>query len=63
MPGMDGWDVAEQLRADPQTRAARLVAVTATMSPEYEQGSQEAGFDAHYGKPIRMGEWAGVLRK
>jgi len=61
MPGMDGWDVAEQLRADPQTRGVRLVAVTAMTSPECEQRSREVGFDAHYGKPIRLAEWPKVL--
>lgn len=61
MPGMDGWDVAEQLRADPETRDTRLVAVTAMTSPECEKRSKEAGIDAHYGKPVPMGQWSRVL--
>lgn len=61
MPGMDGWQVAEQLRADPQTSRLRLVAVTAMMGPECEQRSRDAGFDAHFAKPIRLTQWAGIL--
>ena len=61
MPGMDGWDVAEHLRADPETHDIRLVAVTAMTSPECERRSREAGFDAHYGKPVALAQWPRLL--
>lgn|SRR5487761_1409367 len=61
MPNMDGWDVAEQLRADPETRDIRLVAITAMSSPECERRSREAGFDAHYGKPVSLSQWPAIL--
>jgi CheY-like chemotaxis protein len=62
MPGMDGWEVAEQLRADPATRVARLVAVSAIMkSPDCERRSAAAGFDAHFCKPVRLEDWPGIL--
>lgn len=61
MPHMDGWDVAEQLRADPETFNMRLVAVTAITGPEWEQLSADSGFDAHVGKPVHMKDWPAIL--
>ena len=54
-------DVAEELRADPETQHIRLVAVTAMTSEECERRSAEAGFDDHFGKPIPMEQWPEVL--
>jgi CheY-like chemotaxis protein len=61
MPYMDGWDVAKQLRADPETLNMRLVAVTAMMSPDFERHSADSGFDAHVGKPVHVQDWPGIL--
>lgn len=61
MPYMDGWDVAEQLRADPETLHTRLVAVTAMMDRDSEEHSLESGFDAHVGKPVRLKDWPAIL--
>ena len=61
MPGMDGWEVAEQLRDEPATQDVRLVAVTAMTTPECQERCKQVGFDAHFGKPIRMAQWAAVL--
>ena len=61
MPGMDGWQVAEQLRADPDTRSLRIVAVTAMASRECERRSAAAGFDAHFNKPVRLDQWPAIL--
>lgn len=62
MPGMDGWQVAEQLRADPETRYLRIVAVTAMASRECERRWAAAGFDAHFNKPVRLEQWPAILR-
>ncbi|MBA2675741.1 MAG: response regulator [Ramlibacter sp.] len=56
LPGMDGYEVARQLRADPRGASTRVVALTG-----YDQGSdlkqaKEAGFDAHLLKPARLDE-------
>jgi CheY-like chemotaxis protein len=59
---MDGWEVAEQLRADPATRLVRLVAASAVMrSRDCERQSATAGFDAHFVKPIRLEDWPAIL--
>jgi two-component system, sensor histidine kinase len=49
MPGMDGFEVAERLRAD--YTEARIVAVTAL--DEHDERVQKAGFDRHLTKPVR----------
>jgi two-component system CheB/CheR fusion protein len=61
MPGMDGWQVAEQLRADPATKYLRIVAVTSMASRECERRSAADGFDAHFNKPVRMEQWPAIL--
>jgi CheY-like chemotaxis protein len=51
LPGLDGYEVARQLRSHPETAGARIVAVTGYGSPEDRRKSLEAGFDAHLTKP------------
>jgi len=52
LPGMDGYEVARRLRADPELRHLRLIAVTGYGSPEDERRAHEAGFDRHLTKPV-----------
>jgi len=52
MPGMSGYKVAEVLRARPEFRRVRLVALTGFGSPDDRRRSQEAGFDEHLVKPV-----------
>jgi CheY-like chemotaxis protein len=61
MPGMNGWDVAKQLRADPETRYIRLVAISALASTNDVTRSMQAGFDAHFSKPVGIKQWPSVL--
>lgn len=52
MPGMDGIEVARQLRQDPKLQNVRLVAVTGWGQPEDRERTAAAGFDQHLVKPI-----------
>ena len=52
LPGIDGYEVARRLRADPATRAIRLIAVTGYGLPEDQRRVMEAGFDQHLVKPV-----------
>jgi CheY-like chemotaxis protein/two-component sensor histidine kinase len=54
LPGMDGYEVAKALRRDPETQAARLIAVSGYGQEEDVQRSREAGFDLHLTKPIDL---------
>ncbi len=63
LPGMNGYDVARRLRADQQTQAAYLVALTGWGSDEDRQRSSDAGFDLHLTKPVEMQTLANVLQQ
>jgi PAS domain S-box-containing protein len=53
LPGLDGYQVAENLRASTTGRDALLVAITGYGRPEDSARAREAGFDAHLVKPIQ----------
>ncbi|HSU82374.1 MAG TPA: MEDS domain-containing protein [Thermoanaerobaculia bacterium] len=52
LPGMTGYEVATALRKDPETRSAKLIAVTGYGRDEDRRRSKEAGFDLHLTKPV-----------
>jgi len=52
MPGMDGYQVARQIRQDPALAPIVLVAVTGWGQDEDRRRSKEAGFDHHFVKPV-----------
>lgn len=51
LPGLDGYGVARQLRAQPTTRDMLLVALTAFGTDEDRLEALNAGFDFHVTKP------------
>jgi len=51
LPGMTGFDVARELRADPALRDLRLVALSGYANPDDVERSMAAGFDVHLAKP------------
>jgi CheY-like chemotaxis protein len=52
IPGMDGYEVARQLRASDPGKSMKLVAVTGYDQPAHRKRALESGFDAHLVKPI-----------
>jgi PAS domain S-box-containing protein len=52
LPGMDGYELARRLRAQPATRHALLVAITGYGQDSDRRLAAEAGFDRHLVKPI-----------
>jgi CheY-like chemotaxis protein len=52
MPGINGYDTARQIRAQPWGKDVHLVALTGWGQDEDRRRSEEAGFDAHIVKPI-----------
>jgi CheY-like chemotaxis protein len=51
LPGIDGYAVVRELRRNPATAGARMIAVTGYDSTEHRRRSSTAGFDAHLTKP------------
>jgi signal transduction histidine kinase len=62
LPGMDGYEVARQLRNDPSIGNIRLIALTGYGQPEDKQRAIDSGFDAHLVKPIAPELLAEALR-
>jgi CheY-like chemotaxis protein len=61
LPDMDGNELARRLRADAQTGAIVLVAVTGYGQEQGRRAAFEAGFDHHLVKPVDMDELAALL--
>ncbi len=51
LPGMSGYEVAQALRAAPETRRAYLIAVSGFGTAEDKERARAAGFDLHLNKP------------
>jgi signal transduction histidine kinase/ActR/RegA family two-component response regulator len=58
---MDGYAVARALRADPRTRAMRLIALTGYGSERDRDDALAAGFDLHLTKPISLEQLVAAL--
>jgi two-component system CheB/CheR fusion protein len=52
LPGMDGYQVAQELRQQPELEKTRLVAITGYAQDDDRQRSREAGFEHHLVKPV-----------
>ena len=54
LPGMDGYEIARALRADPELKTTYLVALTGYALPEDFRRTSRAGFDRHVAKPATV---------
>jgi CheY-like chemotaxis protein len=54
MPGLDGHEVAQQVRRDPEFCDLPLIALTGWGQEENRRRSREAGFDHHLVKPVDL---------
>lgn len=63
MPGLDGWATARRLRADPATRRARIVLISARTRPADVERAREAGADAYVTKPFDPDDVVEAVRR
>lgn len=56
MPGMNGFEVAAEMRRMPGLEALRIVALTAWGEASFRERSASVGFDAHLVKPADFAE-------
>lgn len=56
MPGVTGYDICRQLRADPATASVPIIILTARGQPVDRQAALDAGADDYMSKPIVMEE-------
>jgi signal transduction histidine kinase len=61
LPGMNGLEVARRIRESERLKHLVLVALTGYGQEEDRQRSQEAGFDAHFVKPVDLRELQKLL--
>jgi signal transduction histidine kinase/CheY-like chemotaxis protein len=63
LPDMDGYELARKLRAIPEARDSRLVAVTGYGTRADKLTFAEAGFDHYFPKPANIDELDRILSK
>jgi signal transduction histidine kinase len=61
MPGMDGYEVARRIRANPANRHMQLIALTGWGQDEDRQRSAAAGFNHHLVKPADVDQLRQLL--
>ena len=61
MPGMNGFQVADQLRREPGLKGMRLIAMTGYDQEADRTQSHEAGFHAHLVKPVELAALQDVI--
>jgi signal transduction histidine kinase/DNA-binding NarL/FixJ family response regulator len=61
MPRMNGIEVVKEIRKDQALKHHKVIAVTASVFPEFQQQALDAGFDDFLMKPLRMAELAKKL--
>jgi CheY-like chemotaxis protein len=63
LPGeKNGFDVAQELRADPAFARTELIAVTGYSDAEEQRRALDAGFDRVFAKPVKFAEIQDVLK-
>jgi two-component system, cell cycle response regulator DivK len=63
LPGMDGLELTRRLKADPATRKAIILAVTAYAMKGDEQRALASGCDGYITKPIDTRTLAGTIAR
>ncbi len=62
MPGMNGYEVAKQIRSDATYTGIKLVALTGYGQESDVETALSAGFDAHLVKPVDLERLEGIFR-
>jgi CheY-like chemotaxis protein len=61
LPDVSGFEVALELRSNPDLGLLCLVALTGYGQEDYRRRSQEVGFDYHWIKPVNLAMLEGLL--
>jgi PAS domain S-box-containing protein len=62
LPGMDGYEVAQRLRARAQTAACKIIAVSGYGADQDRRRAHEAGVDHHLTKPVDLDRLRELVR-
>ena len=62
MPGKDGLQLAQEIKAHPRGADMRLIVLTSLIQPGHAERARRAGFNAYLTKPVRHDQLQGCLR-
>lgn len=63
LPGIDGIEALQRLRADPVTSATPVIAVTASVMTQDRSRIMAAGFNGFQSKPISVNQLLATVRE
>ena len=63
LPGMDGRQLARQLRQEPAHCRARILALSGYAQPQEQEAALAAGFDRYLVKPVDVEQLLGLLQE
>jgi CheY-like chemotaxis protein len=63
MPRLSGLEAVQQIRSDNHLRHLKVIAVTASVYPGYDQKALKSGFDGFLGKPFRVARLLEEIKK
>src|SRR5215471_6051171 len=63
LPGINGVQALQQLRADPVTSSTPVIAITASVMTQDRTRIMAAGFDGFHGKPISVKQLLATVRE
>ncbi len=63
LPGMNGYEVASNIRRDEQLKDVYLIALSGYAQPEDIERSKEAGFNRHVAKPVDLAKLEHILEE
>ena len=63
LPEIDGWEAAQELKADPKTAQIPLLALTAHTLPGDRKRALALGFDGYISKPIDVAKFGDNISK
>jgi CheY-like chemotaxis protein len=63
LPDIDGWEVARQLKAAPQTAAIPIIALTGADLPHERASAMRAGCERHLTKPCVPADLLHAIRQ
>lgn len=62
LPGMDGYQILSELRADDKTKKLHILALTADATQYDIERGLEAGFDKYLTKPVKVNELLSIIK-
>ena len=56
MPGMDGYEVAQNMKSDPRLKDVPIIMITSRTGEKHRQRAMDIGVDRYLGKPYQEPE-------